>query len=769
MQFSKKIVISILIIQMVGSLIYNYLYHYQYTTVLNMTIKKKERDTNYVVKNIFNEVRQKYTDLGNELLKKPEIIEAFADKNREELLRVTAPIYKRLKEDNSYFNIMNFYTPDTHDFLRLNKPELFGNNLQSFHKITVKTNESKEIQSGVEVGEYGVYYRVVFPVFKDNKHIGAFEFGVDIKYLMSRLSILNLHMPLLLVSKEAAEPIYKYDESADSYIGEFTNNYSFVKYNQPTKEKKSILDIADKRIINENSYIVKNDDVKYLIFRGYTLRDYKNSDIGYFVFMDEMDYYMVTIVFIRWISIMATILLVIIIVALIYKLINRYTAELTEQKDILDYQAHYDLLTGLSNRVLFNDRLEQAVEKGKRQESRFALFFIDLDRFKQINDSLGHSIGDKVLQIIAKRLQGVMRKEDSISRLGGDEFTILVQDLKQETDASLLAQKIISSLSEPINIENHTLYVTTSIGISIFPNDGISANNLLKYADAAMYKAKEEGKNNFQYYSSDMTEKAFDRVVMEASLRKALSNNEFVVYYQPQIDGRTDKIIGMEALVRWLHPNVGLVFPDKFIPLAQETGLILAIDQWVMLNAMKQITAWYEMGLNPGVLALNLSMRQLGQEGCVDKLSAMIKESGCKPEWLELEVTEGEIMKNPENAIGVLKHISGMGIELAVDDFGTGYSSLSYLKRLPIDKLKIDKSFVNGLPENEEDASIARAIIALAHSLKLSVIAEGVETKEQKEFLVENGCDFIQGYYYSKPIPSGEMEEMLKKGFNNFL
>jgi diguanylate cyclase (GGDEF)-like protein len=658
---------------------------------------------------------------------------------------------------------MNFYTPDTHDFLRLNKPELFGNNLQSFHKITVKANESKEIQSGVEVGEYGIYYRVVFPVFKDNKHIGAFEFGIDIKYLMSRLSILNLHAPLLLVSKEAAEPIYKYDESADSYIGELTNNYSFIKYNQPTKEKKSILDIADKRIINENSYIIKNNDEEYLIFRGYTLRDYKNSDIGYFVFMDEMDYYMVTIVFIRWISIIATILLVIIIVALIYKLINRYTAELTEQKDILDYQAHYDLLTGLSNRILFNDRLEQAVEKGKRQESKFALFFIDLDRFKQINDSLGHSIGDKVLQIIAKRLQVVMRKEDSISRLGGDEFTILVQDLKDGTDASLLAQKIIYSLSEPINIENHTLYVTTSIGISIFPNDGISANNLLKYADAAMYKAKEEGKNNFQYYSSEMTEKAFERVVMEASLRKALSNNEFVVYYQPQIDGRTDKIIGMEALVRWLHPNEGLVFPDKFIPLAQETGLILAIDQWVMLSAMKQITAWYKMGLNPGVLALNLSMRQLGQEGCVDKLSAMLKESGCKPEWLELEVTEGEIMKNPENAIDVLKNISSMGIELAVDDFGTGYSSLSYLKRLPIDKLKIDKSFVNGLPDDEEDVSIARAIIALAHSLKLSVIAEGVETKEQKEFLVENGCDFIQGYYYSKPIPSDEMEKFLNK------
>jgi diguanylate cyclase (GGDEF)-like protein len=400
----------------------------------------------------------------------------------------------------------------------------------------------------------------------------------------------------------------------------------------------------------------------------------------------------------------------------------------------------------------------------KRKNGKFGLFFLDLDRFKQINDSLGHPVGDSVLRIISKRLQAIMRKEDTVSRLGGDEFTILVQDLKKGEDASVLAQKIILALSEPINIENHTLYVTSSIGISIFPDDGIEADNLLKNADAAMFRAKEEGRNNFQFYSSDMTELAFKRVMMEASLRKALANDEFVVYFQPQVNGKTDKMIGMAALIRWQHPDMGMIFPDKFIPLAQETGLILAIDCWVMKTAMTQIAKWYEMGLDPGILALNLSMKQLDQKGFTDKLNLLIIESGCKPEWIELEVTEGEIMKNPQSAIEVLGKISKMGIKLAVDDFGTGYSSLSYLKHLPIDKLKIDKSFIDGLPNNEEDVSIATAIIALTKSLKLNVIAEGVETKEQKEFLVENGCDYIQGYYYSKAVSAEEMEELLKKG-----
>ncbi|PNV83778.1 MAG: diguanylate cyclase [Sulfurimonas sp.] len=567
---------------------------------------------------------------------------------------------------------------------------------------------------------------------------------------------------MLLLTKKAAAQMYMYDENATDYLDEFTNEYSLLKFDIPRDEDVSITDVVDKQIIDKSSYFVNKDNKEYLLFRGYDLRDYKNTPIGYFAFMDRMDYYMDTIVFVRWVSIITTILLMIVVIVLMYKLIRDYADEITEQKNILDYQTHYDSLTGLPNRVLFNDRLQHLIEVAKRKNATFALLFVDLDRFKQINDSLGHVIGDKVLQIISKRLQRIIRKEDTISRLGGDEFTILAQSLKKGEDASVLAQKIILSLSNAIYIDRHTLYVTSSIGISIFPDDGIESDNLLKNADAAMFKAKEEGRNNFQFYSSDMTELAFKRVMMETSLRKALANDEFSVYFQPQVNGKTDKMIGMEALVRWQHPDVGMIFPDKFIPLAQETGLILAIDSWVMKSAMTQVAKWYEMGLDPGILALNLSMKQLDQKGFADKLNLILIESGCKPQWIELEVTEGEIMKNPQSAIEVLGKISQMGIELAVDDFGTGYSSLSYLKHLPIDKLKIDKSFIDGLPNNEEDVSIAIAIIALAKSLKLSVIAEGVETLEQKEFLVENGCDYIQGYYYSKAISVEEMEEMLK-------
>lgn len=440
---------------------------------------------------------------------------------------------------------------------------------------------------------------------------------------------------------------------------------------------------------------------------------------------------------------------------------------LKAQKNALHYQANHDALTGLANRILFNDRLEQSIIKAKNNSTKVALFFIDLDHFKKINDSLGHEIGDKILKVVTQRLNETICKEATLARLGGDEFSIIVEDLRQGQDASLLANKLIELLSQPLTIEDNLLYISSSIGISIYPDDGVSAQNLIKYADAAMYKAKDEGRNNFQYYSAEMTELAFERVVMDTSLREALKNGDFVVYYQPQVNGNNNKLVGMEALVRWQHPIMGLVAPSKFIPLAEETGMIIPLDQYVMRCAMTQIAKWYKEGFKPGVVALNLAMKQLHQKDFISILETMLKETECKAEWIELEVTESQIMTNPEEAIKILKQINDMGIKLAVDDFGTGYSSLSYLKRLPIDKLKIDQSFIRDLPEDEEDASITKAVIALSKSLNLRVIAEGVETKEQKEFLIENGCNNIQGYFYGKPMPANEMEKVLSKGFNS--
>jgi diguanylate cyclase (GGDEF)-like protein/PAS domain S-box-containing protein len=433
--------------------------------------------------------------------------------------------------------------------------------------------------------------------------------------------------------------------------------------------------------------------------------------------------------------------------------------ELLQQKDILDYQAHHDALTGLPNRTLFNDRLEHGIELSKRHGTKLALFFVDLDQFKQINDSLGHQVGDRVLIAVAERIKAKIRKDDTLSRLGGDEFTIIMEDIKELEDTSLLAQKIQKVLTQPIHIEGHTLYISCSIGISLYPDDDTDANNLLKYADAAMYKAKEEGRNNFQFYSSEMTKFSLERMVMKTSLRQAIDNEEFIIYYQPQIDAVTGKIAGIEALIRWQHPVMGLLLPERFISLAEESNFILELDQWVMTTAMRQMYKWYEAGLNPGVLALNLSMRQLRHDDFIQILKESMTAIDFKPEWLELEVTEREMMTKPDESIIKLAQISKLGIKIAIDDFGTGYSSLAYLKRLPVDKLKIDQSFVEGLPHNKEDVAIVKAIIALAKSLGLDLIAEGVETDAQKEFLLDSGCKNMQGNYYGEPLPAEKIEK----------
>jgi len=433
--------------------------------------------------------------------------------------------------------------------------------------------------------------------------------------------------------------------------------------------------------------------------------------------------------------------------------------KLLEQKEILFHQAHHDALTGLPNRVLFNDRLEHGIELAKRNRTKFALFFIDLDYFKQINDSLGHQVGDKVLIAVTERLKAKIRQEDTLARLSGDEFTVIMEDINTIDDVSLLAQKIQKVLAQPIHIDGHTIYISCSMGISIYPKDSTDAIDLIKNADAAMYQAKQEGKNNFQFYLPEMREFSLVRMVMKNSLRQAIDYEEFIIYYQPQVDANTGKLTGMEALIRWQHPEMGLLLPEKFIPLAKETALIVELDQWVMTKAMKQIYLWHQAGLNPGTLALNLSMRQLRNDDFMQIIQENITAIGFKPEWLELEVNEEEVMQKADESIAKLEQISKMGIKITIDDFGTGYSSLAYLKRLPVDKLKIDQSFITGIPDDKEDMEIVKAIIALANSLGIEIVAEGVETALQKNFLLENGCHYIQGHYYCEALPAEQIEK----------
>ena len=436
--------------------------------------------------------------------------------------------------------------------------------------------------------------------------------------------------------------------------------------------------------------------------------------------------------------------------------------KLEKQKEILKYQAYYDALTNLPNRILLQDRLTHAIERSKRNVTQFALLFIDIDQFKQINDTLGHGVGDSVLKIFSTRLKKAIRQEDTLARLGGDEFTVLLEDIQSIDNVSRLVKKIMDQTISSINIDKYILYITISIGISIYPKDSTNAEDLLKYADSAMYKAKDEGRNNFQFYSSELTQKAMKRAVIHNDLRKALENEEFEVYYQPQVkvSENVNSLIGFEALVRWNHPKRGLISPIDFIPLAEETGMIVELDRLVMKIAITQANKWNKENEKPIVLSLNLAMKQLQQDDFIPTIKKIMEDIECK-ECLAFEITESDLMKNPEYSIEKLNKMQELGFKIAIDDFGTGYSSLSYLKRLPISKLKIDKSFIDGLPDDKDDTAIVKAIISLAQNLNIKIIAEGVETEEQKNFMYKNGCDEIQGYLYSKPMSSKETKEFI--------
>jgi len=436
--------------------------------------------------------------------------------------------------------------------------------------------------------------------------------------------------------------------------------------------------------------------------------------------------------------------------------------QLKQQTELLNFQAYHDALTKLPNRILFEERLQQSLNNAEKVNEKLGLLFVDLDNFKQINDTLGHQYGDEVLKVVAKRFSNCIRNEDTLARLGGDEFTILVQDLKTSSAAATIAQQIIESLKAPIRLENHTLHISASIGISLYPKDSQTKTDLLKYADTAMYKAKEEGRNNYQFYSEEMTHLAFEKAMMEISLRKAIEKEEFTVYYQPQVDARDNSIIGMEALVRWQHPDMGLIMPEKFISIAEESDFIKELDYFVMYRAMHDMKSWYKEGLMPGKLSLNLSIKQLMGKTFLDDLLKAIENTQFDTNWLELEITESQMMLDPIKSIEILTTLDEMGIHIAIDDFGTGYSSLTYLKRLPVKTLKIDRSFIKNLPHDDEDRAISKAIIALAKSLNLNIVAEGVETSEQIEYLLSNGCHIIQGYYYSQPVDKERMSHYIR-------
>ena len=439
--------------------------------------------------------------------------------------------------------------------------------------------------------------------------------------------------------------------------------------------------------------------------------------------------------------------------------------DITERKRMeeqLNYMATHDTLTGLPNRLMFSQLLNQAIRSAQRHKRQLAVLFIDLDRFKAINDSLGHEAGDRLLKEMARRFKKSLRAVDVVGRLGGDEFVILIEEVNELSQVAIVAHKILSSAIKPMVLPGEECRVTASIGISIYPKDGTDEQSLIKNADMAMYFAKEEGKNNYQFYSKDIQSQSNKRFSIETNLRRALERNELSLEYQAKVDFKTGMITGVEALLRWQNPSLGSVTPTQFIPVAEETGLIVPIGRWVMKTACAQNVAWQKQGLPPVCMAVNLSLRQLMDDNLLEDIKAALDESGMAPNLLELEITESMVMHNPARLIAELTNIKKLGVRLAIDDFGTGYSSLAQIKHFPIDTLKVDRSFIRNIPQDSEDKAITQAIITMGKTLKLTVVAEGVETQEQKDFLRDHICDEMQGFHFSKPIAPDKFADLLR-------
>ncbi len=441
----------------------------------------------------------------------------------------------------------------------------------------------------------------------------------------------------------------------------------------------------------------------------------------------------------------------------------RYAIERKRADERLAYLAHYDAVTSLPNRALFRDRLTRALARADRNERSVALMFLDLDRFKAINDTLGHDAGDVLLKSVAERLVSGLRRVDTVARLGGDEFAVILEGIRRPEEAATVAQKLLTAMARPFTLDGQEVFVGLSVGIAMYREGGEDAKTLIRNADAAMYRAKEQGRNNFQFYKPEFNIQVLERLALESSLRRALEREAFLLYYQPQVDLASGRIIGMEALLRWQHPERGLMSPAEFIPVAEETGLIVPIGEWVLRQACTQNRAWQAAGLPPVRVAVNLSARQFRQRALAGTIARILNETGLDPQYLELELTESLLMENTQASSSILAELKAMGLQIAIDDFGTGYSSLSYLKRFPIDTLKIDQSFVAEITTDPDNAAIVIAIIALAHSLRLKVIAEGVETEDQLAFLRAQRCHMSQGYLFCRPLPAEALTPWLRE------
>ena len=648
-----------------------------------------------------------------------------------------------------------------------------GDSLVDVRQDVAKMLESPRLISSISIGKYDLSFKSMVPIFDKNKFIGIIETlakfnSISIK--MHKLGFKNL----ILVDKK-----YK-NQLTNAFTKRFIDDYYVANLNADSQLIDMVKKNSVQEYIKDNKY--KVDEKNNLFITIYKLPDINGDDMAYFIFskkldsidISEIEYENKIILFVFILIFLSVGVMLYYFYIINYKnfvekqnkiledSVENKTRELQDKSEILKYQAEHDALTKLPNRLLFLDRLQQALKHARRKKQTVSILFLDLDRFKEVNDTYGHEAGDKLLKHVTARLKESVREEDTVARLGGDEFTVIFQNLTQR-EVVKVVDKIMNYMQTPFHINNIELFTTFSIGISNYPDDGDTSEILLRNADTAMYKAKDSGKNNYKFYNEEMTKFAFEKAELEKDIRSALQNNEFVPYFQPKIDAKNLKLIGLEVLVRWIHPQKGMIFPDKFISFAEEVGLIGNIDNYMMRSAIKQLMEWRKEGLDTGKLSINLSAKQLSSKTYITELKDIIYAFGCNTCNIELEITESHIMDDPQKAIIILQEIRKLGINISIDDFGTGYSSLAYLKKLPINKLKIDRSFVMDTPEDKDDVAIVKTIISLATNLGLKVIAEGVETKEQVDFLLSEGCNDIQGYYFSKPLCAKDCKEFILK------
>ncbi|WP_151900638.1 bifunctional diguanylate cyclase/phosphodiesterase [Sulfurimonas hydrogeniphila] len=767
-QFLRIIVIAVLLITVFLTGSYLYVTN-KVETLKNEKYFEVSKDMKNELQSLIKEKSEAILLVTLALSANQNIKNALEQKNHSSLyldnLITTLQRYSSLK------NIwIQFIAPDGRSIYR-SWSDKRGDDLSFVRQDVKQAIHDPKVISTVSTGKFDMTFKAMVPIYERGKFIGIVESIAKFDSISEKMKRSGNDL-LIVVDKS-----YK-KQLSEAYSNTFVENYYIVnpfKSNRLLEIVKSssitkYLDIPEYRVDKEHS----------LLITTLRLPDLNAKSMGYFIIAKDLRLIDLSDIEQAKNSILeVTLLIFLLIIVLLYYAYNvnykrfieeqneileqsveEKTKELELQSNVLRFIAHHDHLTQLPNKVLLLDRIEEAIKHYKATGEQLSIFFLDLDSFKDVNDTYGHEVGDELLLEITKRLQKCIKNDDTLARLGGDEFAILHRNTTHFSTINLI-ESILIQMKKPFNIKNIEIYTTFSIGVALYPQDAKKASQLLRNAETAMYKAKDSGKNTYQFYEKKMTEMALQKIQLDADIRKALKNREFVSYFQPKIDARNGKIVGLEALIRWIHPQKGLINPNDFIPFCEETGLILEIDKYMLTHSIKQILKWQQKGLEFGKVSVNVSTKKIESGNYIEELAYTVERLQFDTALLELEILEGQIMKDPQKSIDILNKIQNLGISVSIDDFGTGYSSLSYLKKLPVNKIKIDRSFITDVPKNKDDVAIVKTIISLAKNLGLQIIAEGVETKEQLDFLVQEGCYDIQGYFFSKPLPVDECEAFI--------